>query len=148
MTPARTGDEAPVSDGGFVAPSPACHTRRVTSDQPDGEEVQPQVMIDPGQMAGVWANYARVSHSPYEFTLDFVRLDFTMQPTQGIVVARVSLSPLMVTQLIDALTANWAKYAQRSMPPEVSHDEPTEASDTDAGEGGEAADPSAEAPGG
>lgn len=35
--------------------------------------VEPQIMIDPTQMAGVWANFAHVSHSPYEFTLDFVR---------------------------------------------------------------------------
>jgi hypothetical protein len=81
---------------------------------------EPQIMIDPANMAGVWANYARVSHSPYEFTLDFVRLDFSeVPPKQGIVVARVSLSPLLVTQLIEALTANWNIYAERSMPPEV-----------------------------
>jgi len=80
---------------------------------------QPNIMIDPAQMAGVWANFARVSHSPYEFTLDFVRLDFASQPPEGIVVARVSLSPLLVTQLIEALSTNWAAYAERSMPPEV-----------------------------
>jgi hypothetical protein len=86
-----------------------------------GQDVpqQPNIMIDPAQMAGVWANFARVSHSPYEFTLDFARLDFTSQPPQGIVVARVSLSPLLVTQLIEALSSNWALYAERSLPPEV-----------------------------
>jgi hypothetical protein len=42
-------------------------------------------------MAGVWANFAQVSHSEYEFTLDFVRLDFSTQPPNGIVVARVSV---------------------------------------------------------
>lgn len=81
--------------------------------------VEPQIMIDPDHMAGVWANFARVSHSPYEFTLDFARLDFGTNPPQGIVVARVSLSPLLVTQLIDALSTNWDSYAERSMPPEV-----------------------------
>ena len=80
---------------------------------------EPQIIIDPAQMAGVWANFARVSHSPYEFTLDFARLDYASNPPQGIVVARVSLSPLMVTQLIDALRTNWDIYAERSMPPEV-----------------------------
>jgi hypothetical protein len=81
--------------------------------------VEPQIMIDPAHMAGVWANFARVSHSPYEFTLDFARLDYSSNPPQGIVVARVSLSPLMVTQLIDALGTNWNIYAERSMPAEV-----------------------------
>jgi hypothetical protein len=84
--------------------------------QPAGE---PQIMIDPAHMAGVWANFARVSHSPYEFTLDFARLDYSSNPPQGIVVARVSLSPLLVTQLIEALGTNWNIYAERSMPPEV-----------------------------
>jgi hypothetical protein len=83
---------------------------------------QPSIVIEPAQMAGVWANFARVSHSPYEFTLDFVRLDFASQPPQGIVVARVSLSPLLVTQLIEALSSNWTAYAERSMPPEVQRD--------------------------
>lgn len=72
-------------------------------------------------MAGVWANFAQVSHSPYEFTLDFVRLDF--QQKKGIVVARVSVSPLFITQLIDALKANWEKYAERALPKEVRDDQ-------------------------
>jgi len=38
---------------------------------------------------------------------------------QGVVVARVNVSPLFVTQLIDALNANWAKYAKKAMPREV-----------------------------
>jgi hypothetical protein len=85
-------------------------------DRPAGE---PQIMIESAHLAGVWANFARVSHSPYEFTLDFARLDFSTKPPQGIVVARVSLSPLMVTQLIEALRTNWDIYAERAMPPEV-----------------------------
>jgi hypothetical protein len=96
---------------------------------PNGEEGQDaQIMIDPAQMAGAWANFARVSHSEHEFTLDFVRLDFGMQPLQGVVVSRVSVSPLFVTQLIDALQENWANYAAKAMPREVrdaDHDDET-----------------------
>jgi hypothetical protein len=115
----------------------------VTSEpqQPEDPSVQPQIMIEPGQMAGVWANFARVSHSPYEFTLDFARLDFASQPVQGIVVARVSLSPLLVTQLIDALRINWADYAEKSMPPEVRRH--ATGADPDADPNGGSADPSA-----
>jgi hypothetical protein len=80
---------------------------------------EPKVEILPEHRAGVWANYARVSHSPYEFTLDFVRLDFTERPPNGVVVARVSVSPLMVTQLIEALNDNWQKYAEKAMPREI-----------------------------
>jgi hypothetical protein len=86
------------------------------------QPAEPQILIDQAHMAGVWANFARVAHSPYEFTLDFARIDYAQNPPQGIVVARVSLSPLMVTQLIDALNQNWALYAQRTMPPEVTED--------------------------
>lgn len=86
----------------------------------DDEAQPPNIIIEPEKLAGVWANYARVSHSPYEFTLDFARLDFTSGPPfQGIVVARVSVSPLLVQQLIDALGENWIKFAQKSLPREV-----------------------------
>ena len=94
------------------------------------EVVGPSIIIDPEHMAGVWANYARVSHSPYEFTLDFVRLDFTQKPLQGIVVGRVSVSPLMITQLIEALNENWDRYANKAMPPEVrEHGKPNDDAD-------------------
>lgn len=84
-----------------------------------GDQPQPKIMINEDQMAGVWANWARVQHSPYEFTLDFVRMDFAGQPPQGIVVSRVSVSPLLVSQLIDALNENWSTYTAKAMPPEV-----------------------------
>jgi hypothetical protein len=80
---------------------------------------QSNIGIDPERMAGVYANAARVGHSPFEFTLDFMRLDFSTDPPNGIVVARVSVSPLFVQQLIDALDDNWAKYVDKAMPPEV-----------------------------
>lgn len=86
------------------------------------EEVIPEIIIQPDQMAGTWANFARVSHSPYEFTLDFVRLDFGQNPPQGIVVSRVSVSPLFIDQLIQALGINWELYAKKALPQEVYRD--------------------------
>ena len=68
-------------------------------------------------IGGTYANFATVVHSEHEFTVDFVRLDFASK--QGIVVSRVALSPLMVSQLIDALQTNWAEYAKKAMPREV-----------------------------
>ncbi|MBI4896852.1 MAG: DUF3467 domain-containing protein [Actinobacteria bacterium] len=82
-----------------------------------------EIFIDAQQMAGTWANFARVSHSPHEFTLDFVRMDYAASPTNGIVVARVSVSPLFITQLIEALSDNWDNYAKLAMPKEVYGDE-------------------------
>ena len=91
---------------------------------------QPEIIIQPEQLAGVWANFAAVSHSPYEFTLDFVRLDFRSQPPSGIVVSRVSLSPRFIDELIQALQTNWQKYVERAMPQEVYRDERSEVSGT------------------
>ena len=88
------------------------------SDQPS-DAIQPEIIIQPDQMAGVWANFAQVSHSPYEFTLDFVRLDFSQIPPRGIVVSRISLSPRFIDELIQALQKNWAMYAQKALPQEV-----------------------------
>lgn len=71
---------------------------------------------------GVWANFAAVAHSPYEFTLDFVRMEFaneTESELPGALVARVNLSPLLVTQLIDALQENWERYASKALPPDM-----------------------------
>jgi len=80
-----------------------------------------QIFMDQSQMAGVWANFARVSQSEYEFTLDFVRLDFSTAPPNGVVVGRVSVSPLFITQLIEALQGQWQQYSDRAMPPEVNN---------------------------
>ena len=81
-----------------------------------------QISLPEEMAGGVWANFATVSHPPYEFTIDFVRLDFARREqdrTPGNVVARVNLSPLMVTQLMDALETNWKKYAARSLPSDL-----------------------------
>ena len=77
------------------------------------------MFLEPAQMGGVWANFARVSQSPFEFTLDFVRLDYTTDPANGVVVARVSVSPLFITQLIDVLQAQWTQYAEHALPMEA-----------------------------
>lgn len=91
------------------------------TDQPQAPKpMHVSLELPDAHKGGVWANFARVSHSPYEFTLDFARIDFAGAPDMaGVVVARVNLSPLMVTQLIDALQTNWSIYAEKSMPREV-----------------------------
>ncbi|MCB0967564.1 MAG: DUF3467 domain-containing protein [Ilumatobacter sp.] len=75
----------------------------------------------PEQMGGVWANGAAVRHSPHEFTIDFVRFDYDGEgkPQAGVLVQRVNMSPLFVSQLITALQDNWSKYASKAMPQEL-----------------------------
>ena len=88
------------------------------------DEAQPdegpglELIIQPSELAGVWANWAQVSHSVHEFTLDFVRMD-PIQPGRGIVVARVAVSPLLIDQLREALRINWEAYAEKALPKEV-----------------------------
>lgn len=90
------------------------------------EEVEVRILVSPEHRVGVWANFAQVGHSPYEFTLDFARLEFDGdRPTgDGLVVSRVSMSPLFITQLIAALQSNYDQWAKKAMPPEVrEHDD-------------------------
>src|SRR3954468_22426490 len=92
-------------------------------DEPEKRQVQLQIHLPEQQAGGVWSNFAIVNHSEHEFTIDFIRLDYASVSDEGemngIVVGRVGLSPLFVRQLIDALEANWAKFAKKSMPKEV-----------------------------
>ncbi len=80
-----------------------------------------KVHTQPDQLGGVWANAAAVRHSPHEFTIDFLRCDFddNGQAANGVLVQRVNVSPLFVTQLIAALQDNWSKYASKAMPHDI-----------------------------
>ncbi len=87
------------------------------------QHIQLNIRLPEDQAGGVWANFAGVHHSEHEFTIDFVRLDYSSiseeGQMQGVVVARVGVSPLFVRQLIQALEDNWSKYAKKAMPREV-----------------------------
>ena len=69
----------------------------------------------PEVMAGVYANFATVSHSDYEFTLTFSRVDHEVEADEvpGVVVSRISLSPQAMRELIDAMEDNWSKWRTR-----------------------------------
>ncbi|MCY3559609.1 MAG: DUF3467 domain-containing protein [bacterium] len=69
----------------------------------------------PGDLeSGVWANFATIRHSPYEFTLDFVRLDFKGEsPVRGVLVQRVNMSPMFVAQLIDVLNEDFSIFERQ-----------------------------------
>ena len=66
-------------------------------------------------MAGVYANFATVSHSDYEFTLTFSRVDHEVEAEEipGVVVTRVSLSTRAMRELIDAMEDNWSKWSTK-----------------------------------
>jgi Protein of unknown function (DUF3467) len=83
-----------------------------------------KIHSQPDQLGGVWANAAAVRHSPHEFTIDFLRCDFddSGQAVNGILVQRVNMSPLFVSQLIAALQDNWSKYATKALPKDIAAD--------------------------
>ena len=63
-------------------------------------------------MAGVYANFASVSHSDYEFTITFARVDHEVEDDEvpGVVVSRVALSPRFLRELIDLAEDNLSKW--------------------------------------
>jgi hypothetical protein len=69
----------------------------------------------PEIMAGVYANFADVSHSDYEFTITFARVDHEVEEGEipGVVVSRVNLSPRFMRELIDAMRDNYSKWHTR-----------------------------------
>lgn len=71
--------------------------------------------MSPETMAGVYANFANVSHSDYEFTVTFARLDHEVEDDEipGVVVSRVTASPKFVQELIEALKDNYSKWSTR-----------------------------------
>jgi hypothetical protein len=75
--------------------------------EPDEELV---VVVPPAVQAGVWANDASIHASDHEVTVDMLRVDHSIEPEIGTVVARVAMSPKMLRQLIDGLTDAWEQY--------------------------------------
>ena len=74
-------------------------------------------------MAGVWANAFEVTRSPYEFTIDFIRLDFSTETPTGTVAARVAMGPLLMSELWEELGTEWQAHTRQAMPKEVFGDE-------------------------
>jgi hypothetical protein len=79
------------------------------------QERQINIHTSPEVMAGVYSNFANVSHSDYEFTITFARVDHEVEEDEvpGIVVSRVSLSPRFMRELIDAMQDNYSKWETR-----------------------------------
>ena len=80
----------------------------------DGEDRERQLNIhlDPEHLAGVYANFANVSFSAYEFTITFARIDHEVEEgdVPGVVVTRVNMSPRFMRELLDAMEDSWSKW--------------------------------------
>jgi hypothetical protein len=69
----------------------------------------PEILMPPDMFPGRWANAAQIGRTPHEFTLDFIRIGPGGQ--QGVVVARVSFSPLLASSLLEQLQEHWRSYS-------------------------------------
>ncbi len=80
---------------------------------PGGRHIN--IHFSPEIMAGVYSNFANVSHSDYEFTITFARVDHEVEDDEvpGVVVSRVNVSPRFMRELIDAMQDNYAKWSTR-----------------------------------
>jgi Protein of unknown function (DUF3467) len=81
----------------------------------EAPERQLNIHLDPENLAGVYANFANVSFSDYEFTITFARIDHEVEEgdVPGVVVSRVNMSPRFMRELIDAMTDSWSKWTAR-----------------------------------
>ena len=70
---------------------------------------QIQVKVTDEVLKGVYANLAQIAHTKEEFVIDFM----SMMPPQGIVNARVYLSPAHAKRLANALLDNVKKYEEQ-----------------------------------
>jgi len=81
----------------------------------EAQERQLNLHLDPQNLAGVYANFANVSFSDYEFTLTFARIDHEVEEGEipGVVVARVNMTPRFMKELLDAMQDSWSKWQAR-----------------------------------
>ena len=81
----------------------------------EAQERQLNIHLDPEHLAGVYANFANISFSDYEFTLTFARIDHEVEEgdVPGVVVARVSLSMPFMHELLEAMNDAYSKWSSR-----------------------------------
>ena len=75
----------------------------------EARERQLNIHIDPDVMGGVYANFANVTFSQYEFTITFARVDHEVEEgdVPGVVVARINMSQQFTKELLEALQDAW-----------------------------------------
>ena len=81
----------------------------------DEQERQLNIHSTPRTWPGVYANFANISFSDYEFTLTFARIDHEVEEgdVPGVVVARVNMSTRFMRELLDAMQDSWSKWSTR-----------------------------------
>jgi hypothetical protein len=78
----------------------------------NAQERHINIHFTPEDMGGKYANFANVSHSDYEFTITFARVDHEVEDEEipGVVVSRINLSAKFMRELLDAMQDNYSKW--------------------------------------
>ena len=78
----------------------------------DAPERQLNIHMEPKHLAGVYANFANITFSDYEFTLTFARIDHEVEEgdVPGVVVTRVNMSQQFMRELLTAMQDTYSKY--------------------------------------
>ena len=103
------------SRGRRLAPAAICRSSMalVSSRLMDeSSERQLNIHMEPQHLAGVYANFANITFSDYEFTLTFARIDHEVEDgdVPGVVVARVNMSQQFAQELLAAMQDAYSKY--------------------------------------
>jgi adenosylcobinamide amidohydrolase len=87
--------------------------RRCVEDEDQHRQLN--LHVDPENFAGVYANWASVNFSDYEFTITFGRMEPEIDEgdVNVVVVSRINLSHRFMHELMDAMTDNWSKWTAR-----------------------------------
>ena len=101
--------------GEAVQSGPGGHPVIVGPMEQEPDERQLNLHLDPEHLAGVYANFANVGFSDYEFTITFARIEHEVDEgdVPGAVVARVNMSSRFMRELIDAMNDAWSKWSSR-----------------------------------
>ena len=77
------------------------------------QERQLNIHMEPQHLAGVYANFANITFSDYEFTVTFARIDHEVEEgdVPGVVVSRVNASPKFIEELIAALQETYSRWS-------------------------------------
>jgi hypothetical protein len=87
----------------------------MAAEPPAGSDRHINIHLSPEVMAGHYANFANISHSDYEFTITFARVDHEVETGEipGVVVSRINLSPRFARELMTALEDNYSRWTAR-----------------------------------
>ena len=83
--------------------------------QDDGDERRVNLHVDGEALAGVYANFASVGFSDYEFTVTFGYVDLTAEQGElpGVVVSRVNMSTPYMARFVEEVNDAWSKWQTR-----------------------------------